>query len=152
MSGYGRDASLNATERKAPGTVAAAQLPGSPSASKASIGAEGADPFDGKHGVTGSLVLGHRPSQSCTTSFVLPCLLEDQLLFAALCAGKGHISLAPTCIQVGCSTLTGRSCCADADTGTPYSRRSDRSSEPGDVELMERSGTEFISYGAAGES
>lgn len=30
LSGYGRDASLNSSERKAPGTVAAAQLPGSP--------------------------------------------------------------------------------------------------------------------------
>lgn len=30
MSGYGRDASLNARERKAPGTVSITQLPGSP--------------------------------------------------------------------------------------------------------------------------
>ncbi|GBF93563.1 hypothetical protein Rsub_06283 [Raphidocelis subcapitata] len=30
MSGYGRDASLNAKERRAPGSVAAVQLPGSP--------------------------------------------------------------------------------------------------------------------------
>lgn len=32
LSGYGRDASLNATERRAPGTVSITQLPGSPSA------------------------------------------------------------------------------------------------------------------------
>lgn len=36
MSGYGRDASLNAKERKAPGTASITQLPGSPSASRSS--------------------------------------------------------------------------------------------------------------------
>jgi hypothetical protein len=37
MSGYGRDASLNAKERKAPGTVSITQLPGSPTASRCSM-------------------------------------------------------------------------------------------------------------------
>jgi hypothetical protein len=37
MSGYGRDASLNAKERKAPGTVSITQLPGSPTASRSSM-------------------------------------------------------------------------------------------------------------------
>uniref|UniRef100_A0A383WL34 LysM domain-containing protein n=1 Tax=Tetradesmus obliquus TaxID=3088 RepID=A0A383WL34_TETOB len=70
MSGYGRDASLNAKERKAPGTVSITQLPGSPTASRSSVfGSEA----------------------------------------------------------------------VDDDPGTPYSRRSDKSSsEPGDVELIER--------------
>ncbi|KAF8059177.1 hypothetical protein HT031_005349 [Scenedesmus sp. PABB004] len=73
MSGYGRDASLNAKERKAPGTASITQLPGSPtSASRSS------------------------------------------------CFGSEAVD-------------------AD-DPGTPYSRRSDKSSsEPGDVELIERS-------------
>jgi hypothetical protein len=44
MSGYGRDASLNAKERKAPGTASITQLPGSPSASRGSnIGSEALD-------------------------------------------------------------------------------------------------------------
>ncbi|KIZ00684.1 hypothetical protein MNEG_7283 [Monoraphidium neglectum] len=83
LSGYGRDASLNAKERKAPGSVAAVQLPGSP-------------------------VVGSR------------------------CGSE-----------------------AEDDTGTPFSRRSDRTgSEPGDVELMERSGGgggEYMANGGAGE-
>lgn len=44
MSGYGRDASLNAKERKAPGTASITQLPGSPSASRSSnLGSEAVD-------------------------------------------------------------------------------------------------------------
>lgn len=44
MSGYGRDASLNAKERKAPGTLSITQLPGSPTASRCShFGAEAAE-------------------------------------------------------------------------------------------------------------
>lgn len=44
MSGYGRDASLNAKERKAPGTVSITQLPGSPTASRSSVfGSEAVD-------------------------------------------------------------------------------------------------------------
>ncbi|KAI8471893.1 MAG: hypothetical protein J3K34DRAFT_520248 [Monoraphidium minutum] len=80
LCGYGRDASLNAKERRAPGTSAAVQLPGSP-------------------------IAGSR------------------------CGSE-----------------------AEDDTGTPYSRRSDRSaSEPGDVELMERSAAgEFLANGGAG--
>lgn len=78
MSGYGRDASLNAKERKAPGTASITQLPGSPSASR--------------------------------------------------------------------SSYFGSSEAVDDDPGTPYSRRSDKSSsEPGDVELIERT----IGEGAA---
>ena len=44
--------------------------------------------------------------------------------------------------------------CADEDTGTPYSRRSGTSTDPGDVELMERAlgAGEFNSYGVAGEA
>lgn len=50
MSGYGRDASLNAKERKAPGTASITQLPGSPSASRGSnIGSEA---LDGEHSST----------------------------------------------------------------------------------------------------
>lgn len=45
MSGYGRDASLNAKERLAPGTMSINQLPGSPSKSRHSCC--GSDPFDG---------------------------------------------------------------------------------------------------------
>lgn len=48
-------------------------------------------------------------------------------------------------------------CClgAEDDTGTPYSRRSGCSTDPGDVELMERgagssSAADFNAYGAAG--
>lgn len=48
MSGYGRDASLNAKERKAPGTVSISQLPGSPSASRSS--AFGSEAVDGEAG------------------------------------------------------------------------------------------------------
>eukprot|EP00882_Tetradesmus_deserticola_P010968 GHRQ01011602.1.p1 GENE.GHRQ01011602.1~~GHRQ01011602.1.p1 ORF type:complete len:271 (+),score=48.08 GHRQ01011602.1:340-1152(+) len=79
MSGYGRDASLNARERKAPGTVSITQLPGSPTASRSSMfGSEA----------------------------------------------------------------------VDDDPGTPYSRRSDKSSsEPGDVELIERNGNDSSAYG-----
>jgi hypothetical protein len=44
LSGYGRDASLNAKERRAPGTVSITQLPGSPNASRSSaIGSEAVD-------------------------------------------------------------------------------------------------------------
>ncbi|KAF6257014.1 hypothetical protein COO60DRAFT_49052 [Scenedesmus sp. NREL 46B-D3] len=79
MSGYGRDASLNAKERKAPGTVSITQLPGSPTASRSSaFGSEA----------------------------------------------------------------------VDDDPGTPYSRRSDKSSsEPGDVELVERNPNDSSAYG-----
>jgi hypothetical protein len=49
MSGYGRDASLNARERKAPGTVSITQLPGSPtSACRSSF--FGSDAVDGEGG------------------------------------------------------------------------------------------------------
>jgi hypothetical protein len=43
--------------------------------------------------------------------------------------------------------------CAEEDTGTPYSRRSGTSTDPGDVELIERGlgAGEFNSYGVAGE-
>jgi len=47
MSGYGRDASLNAKERKAPGTASITQLPGSPSASRSSN--FGSEAVDGEH-------------------------------------------------------------------------------------------------------
>jgi hypothetical protein len=44
MSGYGRDASLNARERKAPGSTSITQLPGSPTASRSSnFGSEAVD-------------------------------------------------------------------------------------------------------------
>lgn len=48
MSGYGRDVSLNAKERKAPGTASITQLPGSPSASRSSN--FGSEAVDGKQG------------------------------------------------------------------------------------------------------
>jgi hypothetical protein len=46
MSGYGRDASLNAKERLAPGTMSINQLPGSPSKSR--VSGYGSDALDGK--------------------------------------------------------------------------------------------------------
>jgi hypothetical protein len=56
LSGYGRDASLNAKERKAPGSVAVVQLPGSPVAggppSRCSEGA--AATAAGRYGWSGS--------------------------------------------------------------------------------------------------
>lgn len=58
MSGYGRDASLNARERKAPGTVSITQLPGSPSASRSSP--FGSEAVDGESwGVWNKKQLGH---------------------------------------------------------------------------------------------
>jgi hypothetical protein len=52
MSGYGRDASLNAKERLAPGTMSINQLPGSPSKSRAS--GYGSECLDGEQqGETG---------------------------------------------------------------------------------------------------
>ena len=49
LSGYGRDASLNMQERKAPGTVSITQLPGSPSASHRAVSAFGSEAMDGEH-------------------------------------------------------------------------------------------------------
>lgn len=43
MSGYGRDASLNARERKAPGTASITQLPGSPTSRSSNFGSEAVD-------------------------------------------------------------------------------------------------------------
>eukprot|EP00878_Enallax_costatus_P017359 GHUV01018232.1.p1 GENE.GHUV01018232.1~~GHUV01018232.1.p1 ORF type:complete len:298 (+),score=77.12 GHUV01018232.1:530-1423(+) len=82
LSGYGRDASLNIQERKAPGTVSITQLPGSPSASHPAASAFGSEAMD------------------------------------------------------------------DDGPGTPYSRRSDKSSsEPGDVELTDLSMNSSAAYG-----
>jgi hypothetical protein len=58
MSGYGRDASLNAKERKAPGTVSITQLPGSPTASRSSV--FGSEAVDGEQEQD-------RPSAAATT-------------------------------------------------------------------------------------
>lgn len=48
MSGYGRDASLNAKERKAPGTASITQLPGSPSASRSTSYFGSSEAVDGE--------------------------------------------------------------------------------------------------------
>lgn len=54
LSGYGRDASLNAKERKAPGSVAVVQLPGSPMAVHSRCGSEGGRPLGTSRGRTGA--------------------------------------------------------------------------------------------------
>lgn len=51
LSGYGRDASLNMQERKAPGTASITQLPGSPSASHRAASAFGSEAMDGKRDI-----------------------------------------------------------------------------------------------------
>jgi hypothetical protein len=51
MSGYGRDASLNARERKAPGSASITALPGSPTASRSSN--FGSEAVDGKQRLAG---------------------------------------------------------------------------------------------------
>lgn len=127
LSGYGRDASLNATERKAPGTVSHAQLPGSPTAcsrsSRNGFEADGAVPPATAHRRCSNLQ--HIPSPS---EHACPTNIADRL----------------SLLYCPCAV-------ADEDSGTPYSRRSDRSaSEPGDVELMERQGQDSGAYGAAG--
>lgn len=62
MSGYGRDASLNAKERRAPGTASITQLPGSPSASRSSnFGSEAIDGEREREGRGGAA-----PVCSCT--------------------------------------------------------------------------------------
>lgn len=64
MSGYGRDASLNAKERKAPGTASITQLPGSPSASRGSnIGSEA---LDGGHTCTATCYIAATVQHWCS--------------------------------------------------------------------------------------
>jgi hypothetical protein len=88
---------------------------------------------------------------------------DAQVLFARLLSGYGRdASLnakerkAPgsvAVVQLPGSPAMGCCCSEEDDTGTPYSRRSDRSnSEPGDVELIERqaAGGEFMANGGAG--
>lgn len=55
LTGYGRDASLNAKERRAPGSVAAVQLPGSPVAAPGMRGGGGGGGAGGGYGSDGEL-------------------------------------------------------------------------------------------------
>lgn len=71
MSGYGRDASLNARERKAPGTVSITQLPGSPTASRSSV--FGSEAVDGAWGTGVQLqatTAGVRPQTVASTCMI----------------------------------------------------------------------------------
>eukprot|EP00882_Tetradesmus_deserticola_P009149 GHRQ01009651.1.p1 GENE.GHRQ01009651.1~~GHRQ01009651.1.p1 ORF type:complete len:201 (+),score=30.62 GHRQ01009651.1:1160-1762(+) len=166
MSGYGRDASLNARERKAPGTVSITQLPGSPTASRSSM--FGSEAVDGEqrralhassippNTLCRSCNLGTQPLVSVAwllASGRAACTLSEgrhnTLLdsrgpdHAAHCFSQTAVQSLAWPIKHVCPCM-----CAD-DPGTPYSRRSDKSSsEPGDVELIERNGNDSSAYGA----
>lgn len=92
----------------------------------------------------------------------LPLSEDAQVLFARLLSGYGRDASLNTrerkapgtmaVVQLPGSPIAGACCSEEDDTGTPYSRRSDRSaSEPGDVELIARqAGGEFMADGGAG--
>jgi hypothetical protein len=149
MSGYGRDASLNAKERKAPGTVSITQLPGSPTASRSSV--FGSEAVDGEQ-QQGMMSAAAAPAvlSLCdaaggeVSSALMPVFVPHHRLLEAVlqlfrCLYSSHCSCSNHSLHwhdIGLTVCT--STFAD-DPGTPYSRRSDKSSsEPGDVELIER--------------
>ena len=82
MSGYGRDASLNAKERKAPGTASITQLPGSPSASRSSN--FGSEAVDGEHSNRRGAHLGKQQG-GCIADLLLPAACGNQSAGQAAC-------------------------------------------------------------------